>query len=438
VVLVGDDLAKLADAVTCSRAMLRIVWQNILGFAVVFNALAVAAASLGWISPVVAAILHQVSSLTVVLNSMRLLVDLRRWRAWLAHARASVARRKRSIVAGAACVVLAAYVLSGLHVVRLGERAVVQHFGRVVRADEPPGLHYRLPYPFGRHRAVRPDEARRVEVGFRTIPGPFEEPPAYEWNVQHRGGRSERRVDEATVLAGDENLADVNLVVHYRVSNPQAALLKVGRRRADGTSKWDTLVRAVAEAALREVMAGRSVEDVLSAGRTVVEEGIRGRVAAALEAYGTGFTVDAVCLGDVHPPVEVVPAFREVASAREEKEAKVNEAEAYQFETAALARGEADEKLLAAEAAGADRTQKAQGSADRFEAVAAAYAEHPDVTRLRLYLQTVERALAGRKKVIIDRVPNGARRQLFLGRPGLLGTLPAAPSQEEESYEDVE
>ncbi len=430
VVLVGDDLGKLADAVTCGRSVLRIVWQNILGFAVVFNVLAVAAASLGWISPVVAAVLHQVSSLTVVLNSLRLLVDVRRWREWLAHVRAEVARRKRLLVAGASCALLAAYLLSGLHVVRLGEMAVVQHFGRVVRADEAPGLHYRLPYPFGRHRAVRPGEARRVEVGFRTIPGSFEEPPAYEWNVQHRGGRSERRADEATVLAGDENLADVNLVVQYRVSDPQAALLKVGRLGADGTSKWDTLVRAVAEAALREVMAGRSVEEVLSSGRTGVEEEIRRRVAVALEAYGTGFTVDAVCLGDVHPPLEVVPAFREVASAREEKEAKINEAEAYQFETAALARGEADEKVLAAEASKADRTQKAQGGADRFEAVAAAYAEQPQVTRLRLYLQAVETALAGRKKVIVDRVPNGARRQLFLGRPGLMGTLPATPPEE--------
>ncbi|HUT93112.1 MAG TPA: cation-translocating P-type ATPase family protein [Thermoguttaceae bacterium] len=436
VVLVGDDLTKLADAVTCGRAMLRIIWQNILGFAVVFNVLAVAAASLGWISPVVAAVLHQVGSLTVVLNSLRLLVDLRRWREWLAHVREEVARRKRLLVAGASCVVLAAYLLSGWHVVRLGEVAVVQHFGRVVRAEEPPGLHYRLPYPFGRHRAVRPGEARRVEVGFRTIPGAFEEPPAYEWNVQHRGGRSERRGEEATVLAGDENLADVNLVIQYQVSNPQAALLKVGRLSADGTSKWDTLVRAVAEAALREVMAGRSVEEVLSSGRTGVEEETRRRVAVALEAYGTGFTVDAVCLGDVHPPLEVVPAFREVASAMEEKEAKINQAEAYQFETVALARGEAEQKTLTAEASKADRTQKAQGGADRFEAVAGAYAEHPEVTRLRLYLQAVETALAGRKKVIVDRVPDGARRQLFLGRPGLMGALPATPP--ERAPENVE
>jgi len=315
-------------------------------------------------------------------------------------------------------------------VVRLGEVAVVQHFGAIVEAREPPGLHYRLPYPFGRHRTVRPWEIRRVEVGFRTIPGSFEEPPAYEWNVQHRGGRSERRPDEATVVTGDENLADVNLVVQYRVSDPISALFAVGQLASDGTSKWDALVRAVAEVSLREVMSGRSIETVLSSERREVEEAIRRRVAAALEEYGTGFSVDAVCLGDVHPPVEVVPAFRDVASAREEKEAKINQAEAYQYETQAVARGEAEEKVLQAKASGEDRTEKARGRADGFVAVAEAYSQAPDVTRLRLYLQTVERSLAGRKKVILDRPPDGVRRKLFLGRTGLLGAPAAAPVQE--------
>ncbi len=429
VVLMGDDLSKLADAVACGRAMLRIIWQNILGFALVFNALAVAAASLGWISPVAAAVLHQVSSLTVVLNSLRLLIDVRRWHHAFAPLRAGLHRRRRILLAGATGVVAAAYLASGWHVVRLGEVAVVREFGRIVRSEEPPGLHYRLPWPFGWHETVRPNEVRRVEVGFRTTSGEFEEPPAYEWNVQHRGGRAERRGDEATVLAGDETLADVNLVVQYRVADPVAGLLRVGREGADGTSKWDTLVRAVAEAALREAMSRRPLEAVLGAERSSIEGEVRRRVAAAFEAYGTGFVVDAVCLGDVHPPLEVVPAFREVASAREQKEATVNQAEAYQYETQAFARGEAQQNVLSAEAAGSDRTQRAQGSAERFGAMASAYAEHPEVTRLRLYLETVESVLAGRKKVILDRVPDGARRQLFLGRPGMLGASPAGLSE---------
>jgi Cu+-exporting ATPase len=436
VVLMGDDLRKLAEAVTCGRSMLWIIWQNILGFAVVANALAVAAASLGWITPVVAAVLHQVSSLTVVLNSLRLLVDVRRWRERLGGLGQQLRRRRRVLVAAGCGVAAVAYVLSGLHVVRMGEVAVVQQFGRIVEAGEPPGLHYRLPYPFGWHQTVRPDEVRRVEVGFRTIAGAFEEVPAYEWNVQHRGGRFERRQDEATVLAGDESLADVNLIVQYRVSDPVAALTRIGRLQSDGASKWDTLVRAVAEAGLREVMSSEIAEAVLSSSRTEIEELIRQRLSAALEAYGTGFSVDVVCLADVHPPLQVVPAFRDVASASEEKEAKINQAEAYQFQTEALALGEAEQKVLAAQASREDRTQRAQGGADRFVAVAAAYAEHPEVTRLRLYLQTVEKALSGRKKVILDRVPQGARRQLFLGRPGLLGALPRTPPDQPQGKEE--
>ncbi len=429
VVLVGDDLRKLADAVTCGRRMLRIIWQNILGFALVFNAAAVAAASLGWISPVVAAVVHQVSSLAVVLNSLRLLVDVRRWQERLDGLRQKLHRRRRWLLAAGSAAAVAAYLLSGVHVVRVGEVAVVQQFGKIVRASEPPGLHYRLPYPFGRHRKVRLREVRRVEVGFRTVPGTFEEPPAYEWNVQHRGGRTERQPEEATVLTGDENLADVTLTVQYRVTDPLAALFKVGRRQSDGSSKWDALVRAVAEAALREVMSRRPIETVLSSDRGEVEGAIHARVSAALAICDTGFSVEAVCLGDVHPPLEVVGSFRAVAGAREEKEAKINQAEAYQYEKEALARGEAKQTVLGAEARAQDRTERARGSADRFVATAEAHRQQPEVTRLRLYLQMVERSLAGRKKVILDRVPQGARRQLFLGRTGLLGALPPAPSE---------
>jgi Cu+-exporting ATPase len=434
VVLVGGDLRKVADAVICGRKALRIIWQNILGFALVFNALAVAAAALGWVGPVAAAVLHQVSSLTVVLNSMRLLVDVERWKARLAAARQAWARHWRAGLATAGAAAAVIYVLSGVHLVRLGEVAVVQHFGHVVEKAEPPGLHYRLPYPFGQHRTVRPDDVRRVEVGFRTVRGAFAEPPAYDWNIQHRGGRYERQPDEATVWAGDESLADVNLVVQYRVSDPLAALFAIGPTLPDGTDKWDALVRGAAEAALRAEMSVRSSEAVLSAGRREIEDAVQRRVAETLQRDGSGFTVEGVCLGDVHPPLEVVPAFREVASALEEKEARINEAEAYDYETAALARGQSRQRVVGAEAFSTDRSARAEGSAARFTAIDAAYRLAPDLTGLRLYLSTIEELLAGRRKVIIDRAPPGARRFLWLGRKGLVdmltGATPAAAPAE--------
>ena len=117
----------------------------------------------------------------------------------------------------------------------------------------------------------------------------------------------------------------------------------------------------------------------------------------------------AVCFGDIHPPLEVVPAFRDVSSSLEEKEAAINEAEAYQVQTEAAARGQAAERIAAAEGFAAERTGHATGAAARFLAVAAAVAESPGVARTRLYLQTVEAALAGRRKVVLDAAHGGRR-----------------------------
>ena len=437
VVLMGDDLGKLLDAVACSRRMKKIIWQNILGFAVVFNVAAVAAAWLGWVSPVAAAVLHQVSSLIVVLNSMRLLIDLHRWRHRAGHLWQDIRRRRRRLLAAGAGLALLAYGLSGVHVVSVGQVAVVQRFGRMLTPPEEPGLHYRLPWPMGRHTIVRPQGVRRVEIGFRTLPGSFSEPPAYEWNVQHRGGRHEGRPEEATILAGDESLADVNLVVHYQVSDPAASLFLIGRQAADGSNKWDTLVRDVAEASLHAEMSGRAAEDLLGFRRADVERQVKARLTATLEKYWSGstdstvLTVNAVCLGDVHPPLEVVPAFREVASALEEKEAKVNEAKAYRYETEAEAEGEADEKIQLADGFRDDRVNKARGEAARFVSKATAYAAAPEVTRIRLHLDTIEETLAGRRKVIVDKPAGGVRRRILFGPKGIWNPImPAVPADQ--------
>jgi regulator of protease activity HflC (stomatin/prohibitin superfamily) len=293
----------------------------------------------------------------------------------------------------------------------------------------------------GAHHIVKPAEVRRVEIGFRTTAGSFAEPPAYDWNVQHRGGRYLREEDEAAVWLGDENLADVNAVVHYRIDDPVAALFHVGRlptttgldaglmASPGGGEKWDEVVRAVAEAALRAEASGRTIESILGSERQDIEKAVRKRVADELERYQSGLAVERVCLGDVHPPLDVVPAFRDVASAAEEKEAQINDAQAYQYETHALAEAQAQEKVLSAEGFQKDRTERAAGSAQRFTKLAAAYEKVPEVTRLRLYLQTVEESLAGRRKVIFDRAADGARRQLFLGPKGLWGLSPPAAAE---------
>ena len=423
VVLVGDDLSKLVDAVACGRRVLRTIWQNILGFALGFNALAVLVASLGWISPVVAAVLHQVSSLIVVLNSLRLLADIRKWRdrgvlAWL-HLCGALYQRWRVVVARTGGAVALIWLLSGFYMVRIGEEAVVQRFGKVTGKPRQPGLHCRLPYPFGSHRNVRTGEVRRVEIGFRTMPGSVSDAPAYEWNVQHRGGKHVRQDKEADVWAGDENLVDVTMVVHYRVSDPAAALFGIGETMPDGANKWDTLVRDIAEAALRAELTRRPIEAVFGSKRAEIESNVLGRATDMLRRCQNPFTIEAVCLADVHPPLEVVPAFRDVASALEEKEAQINEAQAYQRKTVALTGGQVAERMATAEAFKEDRKLRAQGGADRFVPIAEAQASAPELARLRLYLETIEVSLSQRRKVILDKAAKGTRRMVFLGDKGL-------------------
>ncbi|GEM_PF-63427 len=549
-VLIGDDLRKLPQAIEKGRKVLRVIWQNIIGFALIFNVLAIAAAGLGWLSPVLAAVVHQGSSLAVVLNSLRLLVDrrelLERWERFKAFC------TNRWVLAVASGGVLLAYLSTGLFMVRLGEVAIVQHFGRAEDSLRLPGLHFRWPSPFGTHWVVRPAEVRRVEIGFRTHAGGLSEPPAYEWNVQHRAGRRIRYADEAILLMGDETLVDINLVVQYRVADPMRALFSVGAElmdwnisfgsalaknpaalaearnsentgqveaaqggaqlfgnfapesgffnpshsnrvdyastvpgtqsiaggdaigfqsaanlrdlafegaesteapisdfqiayrfvadgfrwaigrwmgsaRRDYGAKWDRLVRALGEAALREVLTAYPADSILNEDRTTIEAAIMLRLREILARYQTGFELEGVRLGDVHPPLEVVPSFREVASAREQKEAQINKAEAYQYQTQSRARGESAQRLLRAEAQASERVERASGEAKRIVAVNSAFSQYPDSALIENYWRMIEKILAGRKKVILDRIPDGAHRQLWLGSKQRAAAVPLPP-----------
>src|SRR5262249_40711217 len=198
--------------------------------------------------------------------------------------------------------------------------------------------------------------------GFRTLGSEAAqaktgEPPAYEWNLQHRSGRYERRPEEALMVTGDENLIEVNTVIQYSIGSSNKFLFS--------TTDPNNLIRVAAESALRSLIGQNTLDAVLTTGRAEIERGAKELLQSRLDEYDSGLRVIAVQLQDAHPSVEVVDAFRNVSSAFEEKSKLINEAESYRNEQLALARGQALARL--AEAAGytADRANRAEGDAER-------------------------------------------------------------------------
>jgi HflK protein len=276
-------------------------------------------------------------------------------------------------------------------------------------------LHYRLPWPVEQLTRIKPHQVQAVEIGFRTLSpdaGRSEpsEPAAYEWNLQHRGGRYERRAEEAMMLTGDENLIEVNAVVQYAIGSPDDFLFS--------TTDPAGVLRTTAESALRALVGAVSLDAALTTGRGAIENAARELAQRTLDEYHGGLRVIAFQLQDVHPSVEVVDAFRNVSSAFEEKSRLVNQAESYRNEQLELARGQGLARR--AEAAGytTDRANRAEGDAERFRLAVDAFRRSPGVTETRLYLENVEQVLAGKKKLILDSSKFGKRQMFFLDPQG--------------------
>ena len=280
--------------------------------------------------------------------------------------------------------VLAAFVLlwlaSGIYIVRPEEQAVVFRFGQAVNITEP-GIHYRLPSPIERIEKEKVTQVKRIEVGFRTIS--LDPAPRYQ-----------KVLRESLMLTGDENIVDVELIVQYRIMDIKAYLFNVYAQAG--------AIRQVAEAALRQVIGRHSIDQALTEGKFQIQTEIEEQIRAVFELYGIGLYVANVKLQAVAVPREVDPAFKDVASAREDRERLRNEAEAYQNEVIPRARGEAERMLREAEAYSVERTKRSRGDADRFLQVLREYRKAKEVTERRLYLETMEKILPGIQKYIIQ------------------------------------
>jgi len=278
---------------------------------------------------------------------------------------------------------------------------------------------------------VQSRRIRAVEIGFRSSStSPDLEPAAYAWNVQHRSGRFQRKPEESLMLTGDQNMIELNAVIHYDLVRPGDFLF----RQIDG----DATVRAAAESAVETVVATTALNAVLTIGRAKIETRVAQELQRRLERYQAGIRVLSVRLEDVHPSLEVVDAFRDVSGAYEEKNRLINEAEGYRNEQVALARGNARSRLENAAAYTLGRTNRAAGDANRFEQREAAFRSAPGPTETRLYLETIEQVLPGKKKLILDHTKSP--RRLFLmedsieiGGPAMNPLLsPAARSKPQE------
>ena len=320
-------------------------------------------------------------------------------------------RLPRGAATAAAALVAAVVVAFGaLYQVQPEEVGVVLRFGRYVRATEP-GLRAKIPFA-ETARKVPVQRQLKQEFGFRTIePGIRTEYASFDRDA----------TDESMMLTGDLNVAVVEWIVQYRVADPYLYLFKV--RNLEDT------FRAMNEAIMREVVGDRTVTEVLTVGRQEIESRVEERLQDLANQYEMGITIDQVVLQDVNPPDPVKPSWDEVNQAQQQRDRMINEARAEYNRVIPRARGEAEQTVLQAEGYALDRVNRAQGEATRFEAVQAAYRLAPDVTRRRLYLETMQRILprVGRK-LYVDEDATGVLPLLSLDGAAPRRTPDAAPA----------
>ncbi len=288
------------------------------------------------------------------------------------------------------------------------EVGVVLRFGQYNRTTSP-GLNFKMPLA-EEYTLVPVQRQLKLEFGFRTV----------EANVRSRFARQE---DESMMLTGDLNVATVEWIVQYRVSDPFQYLFRV-------RGLTETF-RAMTEAVMRRIVGDRTVTEVLTVGRQEIEVTVKEQLQELCNQYETGITVDQVVLQDVNPPDPVKPSWDQVNQAQQQRDRMINEAQTEFNQEIPRARGEAQQQVLQAEGYRTNRVNRSQGDAARFTALADEYRKAPEVTRQRLYLETVERVMPRMGgKLLLDSQAEGVLPLLPLDALGKIQRLPAGGSSE--------
>ncbi|MBV1776071.1 FtsH protease activity modulator HflK [Burkholderiaceae bacterium DAT-1] len=280
----------------------------------------------------------------------------------------------------------AIYLSSGFYMVDAREEAIVLRFGKFVALNEA-GPHWRLPWPIERHEIVRLSDVRSVEVG--------------------GSGRN-----ESQMLTQDQNIVDVQLEVQYDIKDAKAFMFNNDRAAGDQDAR--DLVRKVAETSIREVVGSNKVDFVLREGRTQIAADTTRLAQSLLDNYASGIHVVKVNINDVQPPEEVQAAFADTVKAGQDKVKYKNEGQAYANSRLPEAEGVASRLLQEAEGHRQTVVARAEGDAARFRKVAMEYAKAPQVTRDRMYYDTMQQVLSSATKVVSDQKSGGGGNLIYL------------------------
>jgi len=324
---------------------------------------------------------------------------------WI-RVRAGLPVSTRAFQAAVFVLVVGAYLACGFFTVRAGEVALVRRFGAVQRTDVLPGLHYALPYPVNRIERVRPHEVRRLVLGWLNDPAP--------------DASDNSDPDESWNLVGDENIADLKSVVQWGVDPEEIVLFQYG------VGEREELVRNVVLAATREVLGGATINTAFTAERRDHEQAIERLAQQRLDEYGSGIRLRAFHILDAHAPPEVHAAFRDVASALEDRSTLINQARAQEARLIPEARGEAGQQIARTRGAASEAVLLARGRADRFLAVQEAYQASPEVTGRRLELEMMEKVLPRLRKYLRPPGDEAGEMEIWFLQPGAAGELSRA------------
>ena len=282
------------------------------------------------------------------------------------------------------------WLASGFYRVEPDEQGIELLFGKWNGSTTQPGLHYFFPSPIGQTVTPKVEVIRKINVGFRS---------ANDLGFSSNTNAERKVIEESLMLTGDQNISDVRFTVLYKIKDAGNFLFKLRNP--------ETTVKDMSESVMREVVGQRDLQFLLTEGRQEVEQVVRNGLQEILDSYESGILVQSVQLQSVDPPDQVIDAFDEVQRARQDKDRLVNEANTYLNKIVPNARGEAAKLVESAKAYKEQVVKQAEGVAQNFIDVYNSYKDAKEVTRRRIYLETLREVLEGKNKIILDDSGNG-------------------------------